>query len=240
MEIFMQNLLSIMAENTFAIIIAVMGFFGCLAYGIAGKGMSVLYNESLSMTASSHPFIRQLKLRRENGMRINTSIHNTQAFVLKNMERYRYLNLSIDEYVKTAWLIQLICIMLGLMSGIIKQNMWYTAYGCVCAVAVACVGKIEDIEKKESRIVVNIVDYFDNVLSNDRVSVGEMHGEPNVEPDNENVGTKNNGIEYEASRGMKNRKISQEYNKETACNSDIKISDEQIKLIEDVLREYLA
>lgn len=156
------------------------------------------------------------------------------------MERYRYLNLSIDEYVKTAWLIQLICIMLGLMSGIIKQNMWYTAYGCVCAVAVACVGKIEDIEKKESRIVVNIVDYFDNVLSNDRVSVGEMHGEPNVEPDNENVGIKNNGIEYEASRGMKNRKISQEYNKETACNSDIKISDEQIKLIEDVLREYLA
>ena len=66
-----------------------------------------------------------------------------------------------------------------------------------------------------------------------------MHGEPNVEPDNENVGIKNNGIEYEASRGMKNRKVSQEY-KETACNSDIKISDEQIKLIEDVLREYLA
>ena len=90
----MQNFLSLMAENTFAIIIAVMGFFGCLAYGIAGKGMSVLYNESLSMTASNHPFIRQLKLRRENGMRINTSIHNTQAFVLKNMERYRYLNLS--------------------------------------------------------------------------------------------------------------------------------------------------
>ena len=50
----MQNFLSLMAENTFAIIIAVMGFFGCLAYGIAGKGMSVLYNESLSMTASSH------------------------------------------------------------------------------------------------------------------------------------------------------------------------------------------
>ena len=100
----MQNFLSLMAENTFAIIIAVMGFFGCLAYGIAGKGMSVLYNESLSMTASSHPFIRQLKLRRENGMRINTSIHNTQAFVLKNMERYRYLNLSIDEYVNTAYM----------------------------------------------------------------------------------------------------------------------------------------
>ena len=235
----MQNFLSLMAENTFAIIIAVMGFFGCLAYGIAGKGMSVLYNESLSMTASSHPFIRQLKLRRENGMRINTSIHNTQAFVLKNMERYRYLNLSIDEYVKTAWLIQLICIMLGLMSGIIKQNMWYTAYGCVCAVAVACVGKIEDIEKKESRIVVNIVDYFDNVLSNDRVRAGEIEDEPDMEPVNEKAEAENNGAGYGGSRAMTKRKLLQE-DKTAACNTDIKISDEQIKLIEDVLREYLA
>ena len=233
----MQNFLSLMAENTFAIIIAVMGFFGCLAYGIAGKGMSVLYNESLSMTASSHPFIRQLKLRRENGMRINTSIHNTQAFVLKNMERYRYLNLSIDEYVKTAWLIQLICIMLGLMSGIIKQNMWYTAYGCVCAVA--CVGKIEDIEKKESRIVVNIVDYFDNVLSNDRVRAGEIEDEPDMEPVNEKAEAENNGVGYEGSRAMAKRKLLQE-DKTVAYNTDIKISDEQIKLIEDVLREYLA
>ena len=231
-EDFMQNFLSIVAENTFAVIIAVMGFFGCLAYGIAGKGMSVLYNESLSMTASNHPFIRQLKLRRENGMRINKSIHNTHAFVLKNMERYRYLNLSIDEYVKTAWLIQLICVMLGLMSGIIKQNMWYTAYGCVCAVAVACVGKIEDIEKKESRIVVNIVDYFDNVLSNDRVRAGEIEDEPDMEPVNEKAEAENNGVGYGGSRAQED--------KTAAYNTDIKISDEQIKLIEDVLREYLA
>ena len=238
-EDFMQNFLSIVAENTFAVIIAVMGFFGCLAYGIAGKGMSVLYNESLSMTASNHPFIRQLKLRRENGMRINKSIHNTHAFVHKNMERNRYLNLSIDEYVKTAWLIQLICVMLGLMSGIIKQNMWYTAYGCVCAVAVACVGKIEDIEKKESRIVVNIVDYFDNVLSNDRVRAGEIEDEPDMEPVNEKAEAENNGAGYGGSRAMTKRKLLQE-DKTAACNTDIKISDEQIKLIEDVLREYLA
>ena len=120
----MQNFVSIMGENAFAIIIAVMGFFGCFSFGLAGKGMSVLYNETLVMTSSNHPFIKQIKLRRENGMRINTSIHNTYIFVLKNMERYKYLNLSIDEYVKTAWLIRLICVMLGLISGIIKENMW--------------------------------------------------------------------------------------------------------------------
>lgn len=64
----MQNFVSIMGENAFAIIIAVMGFFGCFSFGLAGKGMSVLYNETLVMTSSNHPFIKQIKLRRENGM----------------------------------------------------------------------------------------------------------------------------------------------------------------------------
>ena len=38
---------------------------------------------------------------------------------------------------------------------------------------------------------------------------------------------------------MAKRKLLQE-DKTVAYNTDIKISDEQIKLIEDVLREYLA
>lgn len=231
----MQNLTSVMAENAFAVIIAVMGFFGCLAYGLAGKGMSVLYNESLSMTASNHPFIRQLKLRRENGMRINKSIHNTYAFVQKNMERYKYLNLSVDEYIKTAWLIQLICVMLGLIGGVIKQNMWYTAYGFVCAVAVLCVGRIEAVEKKENQIVINIVDYFDNVLSGERV-IGETMPQ---EPDAEQITIQKDGIEYDSLKENIKKKY-QRGNKGIVYNSDIKISDEQIKLIEDVLREYLA
>ena len=66
-----------------------------------------------------------------------------------------------------------------------------------------------------------------------------MQDEPDAEPANAKVGSKNNGIEYEGSRAMAKRKLSQE-DKTAAFNTDIKISDEQIKLIEDVLREYLA
>ena len=227
-----------MQENAFAVIIAVMGLFGCLSFGLAGKGMTVLYNESMSMTTSSHPFIKQIKLRRENGMRINSSIHNTYIFVLKNMEKYKYLNLAISEYVKTAWLIQLICVMLGLISGIIKANIWYTAYGCVCAIAVACVGRIEDIERREQQTVVNIVDYFDNVLTNDRVS-GEAQRQDTVDAEDE---TDRKAADRSGNADMDNRLIPGEVRlakQETPVVTGT-ISDEQRRLIEEVLREYLA
>lgn len=227
-----------MQENAFAVIIAVMGLFGCLSFGLAGKGMTVLYNESMSMTTSSHPFIKQIKLKRENGMRINSSIHNTYIFVLKNMEKYKYLNLAISEYVKTAWLIQLICVMLGLISGIIKANIWYTAYGCVCAIAVACVGRIEDIERREQQTVVNIVDYFDNVLTNDRVS-GEAQRQDTVDAEDE---TDRKAADRSGNADMDNRLIPGEVRtakQETPVVTGT-ISDEQRRLIEEVLREYLA
>lgn len=225
-----------MQENAFAVIIAVMGLFGCLSFGLAGKGMTVLYNESMSMTTSSHPFIKQIKLRRENGMRINSSIHNTYIFVLKNMEKYKYLNLSISEYVKTAWLIQLICVMLGLISGIIKGNIWYTAYGCVCAIAVACVGRIENIEKREQQTVVNIVDYFDNVLTNDRVS-GETQRQDIVEDETDKKTADRSG-----NADVDNGLISGDMRlaKQDTPVTTGTISDEQRRLIEEVLREYLA
>lgn len=227
-----------MQENAFAVIIAVMGLFGCLSFGLAGKGMTVLYNESMSMTTSSHPFIKQIKLRRENGMRINNSIHNTYIFVLKNMEKYKYLNLSISEYVKTAWLIQLICVMLGLISGIIKENIWYTAYGCVCAIAVACVGRIEDIERREQQTVVNIVDYFDNVLTNDRVS-GETQRQDTVDAEDE---TDRRAADRSGNADVHSGLIPGEVRlakQETPVTTGT-ISDEQRRLIEEVLREYLA
>ena len=221
----MQNFTVNVGENAFVILIALTGLFGCLAFSLAGKGLSILYNETISMTVSTHPFIKQIKLRRENGMRINMNIHNTYAFVLKSMDKYKYLNLTVRDYMKVAWLIQLVCVMLGLVGGVIKANVWYTAYGCVCAVAVSCVGRIEDVERKEQQVVVNMVDYFDNMLGQDRKKSVMQHEE------------------------MHDEKTAQEIKPQEQQNVEpisvprqtmMAINEEQRKLIEEVLREYLA
>ena len=219
----MQNFIINIGQNAFVILIALTGLFGCLAFSLAGKGLSILYNETISMTASTHPFVKQIKLRRENGMRVNMNIHNTYAFVLKSLDKYKYLNLSVREYMKVAWLIQLVCVMLGLVGGVINANVWYTAYGCVCAVAVSCVGRIEDVERREQQIVINMVDYFDNVLSHDRKN-GESPREEvcDVKPAQEVRTQDSRPPVHEAEQTI------------TAIN------EEQRKLIEEVLREYLA
>lgn len=219
----MQNFIINIGQNAFVILIALTGLFGCLAFSLAGKGLSILYNETISMTASTHPFVKQIKLRRENGMRVNMNIHNTYAFVLKSLDKYKYLNLSVREYMKVAWLIQLVCVMLGLVGGVINANVWYTAYGCVCAVAVSCVGRIEDVERREQQIVINMVDYFDNVLSHDRKN-GESPREEvcDVKPAQE--------VRTQASRPPVHE----------AEQTITAINEEQRKLIEEVLREYLA
>ena len=219
----MQNFIINIGQNAFVILIALTGLFGCLAFSLAGKGLSILYNETISMTASTHPFVKQIKLRRENGMRVNMNIHNTYAFVLKSLDKYKYLNLSVREYMKVAWLIQLVCVMLGLVGGVINANVWYTAYGCVCAVAVSCVGRIEDVERREQQIVINMVDYFDNVLSHDRKN-GESPREEvcDVKPAQE--------VRTQASRPLVHE----------AEQTITAINEEQRKLIEEVLREYLA
>lgn len=56
----MQNFTVNVGENAFVILIALTGLFGCLAFSLAGKGLSILYNETISMTASTHPFINRL------------------------------------------------------------------------------------------------------------------------------------------------------------------------------------
>lgn len=221
----MQNFTINVGQNAFVILIAITGLFGCFAFSLAGKGLSILYNETISMTASTHPFIKQIKLRRENGMRINMNIHNTYAFVLKSMDKYKYLNLTVRDYMKVAWLIQLVCVMLGLVGGVINANVWYTAYGCVCAVAVSCVGRIEDVERKEQQIVVNMVDYFDNVLSQDRKRSEGLHEE--VRED----------------KPVQEAKVQEQQKVEpipVAGQTMTAINEEQRKLIEEVLREYLA
>ena len=216
----MPEFFGIIEQNIFIILIALTGMSGCIAFNLAGKGITMLCNETASMTTSNHPFIKQIKLRRENGMRINVNIRNTYAFVEKNMERYKYMNLPIRDYLRMAWLVQLLCVMLGLVGGVVKSNVWYTAYGCVCAIAISCVGRIEDVERKERQVVNNIVDYVDNILTLDKKV---------VETEPKEVYNKND-MQEEMVRDMP----------KTSQSHMASISEEQRQLIEDVLKEYLA
>lgn len=228
----MQEYLQLMEENVFVMVIAIIGIMGCTAYSLAGKGINILYEESLLMTSTNNPFIKQLKLRRENGMRINVNISNTYAFIAKNMDKYKYLNMSIRDYVKMAWLVQLLCIMIGLIGGILRMNMWFVLYGIICAMAVNCVGKIEDVDRKEAQVIINMVDYFDNILAMDKKMV-ESQGDQAYNVDN----ASREADLQERIPAARPQTVAPAISFAGEMNT---MSLEQKKLVEEVLREYLT
>lgn len=227
----MDYIIETIKQNGFVIFIALTGVFGCLTLSLAARGLNKLYVESLMMTTTANAFLKQLKLRRENGMRINSSIHNTYAFVCKNMDKYKYLNMTIRDYIKMAWFIQLLCVMFGLVAGLINQNVWFTAYGCVCAIAVSCVSKMEDLSYKQQQIAMNIVDYFDNIVTADIKVLDEDDAKDskNQEDDANNCANENMNSEQRTAQQAGDENV-----------QGVIIDADKRKLIEEVLKEYLA
>ena len=90
----------------------------------------------------------------------------------------------------------------------------------MCAIAISCVGRIEDVERKEQQVVINIVDYFDDILTFDKKV---------VETETKEDYNKSNMREGNASRIQK-----------VSEPQIAAISEEQRQLIEEVLKEYLA
>ena len=81
-------------------------------------------------------------------------------------------------------------------------------------------GRIEDVERKEQQVVINIVDYFDNILTFDKKVVEtepkEDYNKNDMQADTVAEAKKVNELQVAA------------------------ISEEQRQLIEEVLKEYLA
>ena len=162
-------------------------------------------------------------------------ISNTYAFIAKNMDKYKFLNMSIRDYVKMAWLVQLLCIMIGLIGGILRMNMWFVLYGIICAMAVNCVGKIEDVERKEAQVIINMVDYFDNILAMDKKMV-ESQGEQAY-----NVGNVSKEMDLqEVKEKIPAARVQAGAPAISFAGEMSTMSLEQKKLVEEVLREYLT
>ena len=208
----MNDYLYFLQENVFIWVIAVIGTMGCLAYSLAGKGLTLLHKETEKMTASNNSFIRQLKLRRENGMRINVNITNTEAFIVKNMDKYRYMGMRVHNYVRVGDFTAFLCLMLGFVAGIINDSLWYVMYAGVCTMAVKTVDRLENIPRKEYIVRMNMVDYFDNILTMDNK---EMESEADVDY-NINDMTDDN---YEYNNYKVRNVNNPEYKKETASGA---------------------
>ncbi len=185
---------------------------GIIVNSILRKGVNELIEDTDNFEGTKSTFVRQMKLRYENYIKIGHEINNTEAFACKYLDRYRCHGLSLHAYEKMSAICAGICVVCGICGAISDKNhaMEYLLVGFLAMYIIAGTRRIIDIPEKRKKVTVNIVDFFENRYYT--------------------ATTEEKKTDEDLTEDVKN-------DKKTA---DMSVSSEERKLIDEILREYLG
>lgn len=195
------------------IIIAAAFLMGICADGILSGNLKELIDDTEEMETTDNTFLKQMKLRYKNCLRIGHEINNTEAFAGKYMDKYRSHGISFQVYEKIASVCSGICVIGGLAGAFMERKymMEFLMMGFVAMYIINGLKKMIDVRSKRRQITRNIVDFFENRYyavtdeKKDYSSVNDNIAEKTMEKLNNKVYT-----------------------------------DEERRIIDDILREYLG
>lgn len=195
------------------LIIATAFLMGICADGILSGNLKELIDETEEMETTDNTFLKQMKLRYKNCLRIGHEINNTEAFAGKYMDKYRSHGISFQVYEKIASVCSGICVIGGLAGAFMERKymMEFLMMGFIGMYIINGLKKMIDVRSKRRQITRNIVDFFENRYyavteeKNDYSSTSDNVAEKTMEKLNNRVYT-----------------------------------DEERRIIDDILREYLG
>lgn len=195
------------------IIIAAAFLMGICADGILSGNLKELIDDTEEMETTDNTFLKQMKLRYKNCLRIGHEINNTEAFAGKYMDKYRSHGISFQVYEKIASVCSGICVIGGLAGAFMERKymMEFLMMGFIAMYIINGLKKMIDVRSKRRQITRNIVDFFENRYyavtdeKKDYSSVNDNIAEKTMEKLNNKVYT-----------------------------------DEERRIIDDILREYLG
>lgn len=195
------------------LIIATAFLMGICADGILSGNLKELIDDTEEMETTDNAFLKQMKLRYKNCLRIGHEINNTEAFAGKYMDKYRSHGISFQVYEKIASVCSGICVIGGLAGAFMERKymMEFLMMGFIAMYIINGLKKMIDVRSKRRQITRNIVDFFENRYyavteeKNDYSSTSDNVAEKTMEKLNNRVYT-----------------------------------DEERRIIDDILREYLG
>lgn len=195
------------------LIIATAFLMGICADGILSGNLKELIDDTEEMETTDNTFLKQMKLRYKNCLRIGHEINNTEAFAGKYMDKYRSHGISFQVYEKIASVCNGICVIGGLAGAFMERKymMEFLMMGFIAMYIINGLKKMIDVRSKRRQITRNIVDFFENRYyavteeKNDYSSTSDNVAEKTMEKLNNRVYT-----------------------------------DEERRIIDDILREYLG
>lgn len=145
-------------------IIGTSFLMGIGAVAIISGMLHHLIQETEEMENTGNSFLKQMKLRYKNCMRIGHEINNTEAFAGKYMERYKSHGIGVNTYDKIASVCSGICVIGGLAGALMNREhtMEFLMLGFLAMYVINGMKRMVDIHSKKRRITRNIVDFFEN------------------------------------------------------------------------------
>lgn len=145
-------------------IIGISFLMGIGADALLSGMLNELIRDTEEMENTNNGFLKQMKLRYKNCMRIGHEINNTEAFAGKYMERYRSHGVSANVYDKMASISSGICVIGGLAGALMDREhvMEFLMLGFLAMYVINGMKRMVDMNSKKRKITRNIVDFFEN------------------------------------------------------------------------------
>ncbi|MGN0298210.1 MAG: hypothetical protein ACI4C1_03325 [Lachnospiraceae bacterium] len=166
-------MLEFLKDNlAFVAIVAIFGF-GAVGKLIARHCYQMLLQQSENISSAKNKFLRQIKTKYEGVFRVNRGVKNTNAFITKQLYRYRYglFRLeTLDHF--SAWGAAL-CFGIGVGNGLLLLRADKSSYdiifsvgaGILAAVGMILVDRAADNQIRHQELITHIQDYLDNNVS---------------------------------------------------------------------------
>lgn len=133
-----------------------------------------LIKETDNMTLTKNRYMRELKQKTENTYRLNQGIHNTKAYLEKQLYGYRFAGLSLNGWTSFAGQMTLLCFLAGGVAAFGAywfrcDNYYIVLYGSMGIITGLFTMLIDygvNLSEKKQQLVVALQDYMENSLFN--------------------------------------------------------------------------
>ena len=145
-----------------------------------------LIKETDNMTLTKNRYLRELKQKAENTYRLNQGIHNTQAYLEKQLYGYRFAGISLNGWTSFSSQMTLLCFLAGGVAAF--GSYWfrcdnyyivlYGSAGILMGLFTMLVDYGVNLGEKRQQLLASLQDYMENSLFN-RLS-REMAPQPSM------------------------------------------------------------
>lgn len=155
-------------------VLAAICLLGMASRVIARNLYKRLIKETDNMTLTKNRYLRDLKQKTENTYRLNQGIHNTQAYLEKQLFHYRFAGLSLHAWTNISGQLTLLCLLGGGLTAFAAY--WYRcdnyyivlygAMGILTGLLTMLVDYGVNLSEKRQQLLVSLQDYMENSLFN--------------------------------------------------------------------------